>query len=123
MEPSTREDLNRVGAIARPILASQGFEYQVTFSLVSDRASAAVISICFDRNDEEETARAAVAHNSLLRALLANGYVPYRGTDRALEIVREANPGFWRVASRIKQSLDAGGVLSPGRYIGNVSGP
>jgi 4-cresol dehydrogenase (hydroxylating) flavoprotein subunit len=119
--PSTREDLDRIGVIARPILASQGFEYQVTFSLVSDRASAAVISICFDRSDAEETARAAVAHDALLRALLENGYVPYRGTDRALAILREANPDFWRVASRIKSSLDPGGVLSPGRYIGGVS--
>ncbi len=120
--PSTREDLDRIGAIARPILAAQGFESQVTFSLIGDRASAAVISICFDRSDAEETARAALAHDALLRSLLENGYVPYRGTDRALEILRERNPGFWRVASRIKRSLDPGGVLSPGRYVGESSG-
>ncbi|MEO8586066.1 MAG: FAD-binding oxidoreductase [Acidobacteriota bacterium] len=119
--PSTREDLDRIGAIARPILASYGFEYGVTFSLVSDRASAAVISICFDRTDPEETTRAAAAHDALLEAFLENGYVPYRGTNRALEILRAANPAFWRVASRIKQSLDPGGVVSPGRYIGDCS--
>ena len=116
--PSTAEDLRRVGAIARPVLAAHGFEYQVTFSLISDRAAAAVMSICFDRSDAEETARAAAAHDALLRALLENGYVPYRGTDRALEILRGANPGFWRVASRLKGALDPEGVLSPGRYVG-----
>ena len=116
--PSTAEDLRRVGAIARPVLAAHGFEYQVTFSLISDRASAAVISICFDRGDPEETARAAAAHDALLAALLENGYVPYRGTYRALGIVRGANPEFWRVASTLKRALDPEGVLSPGRYVG-----
>ncbi|MDQ6829974.1 MAG: FAD-binding protein [Gemmatimonadota bacterium] len=113
--PAASSAVHEVDDIARAVLHAHGFEYQVTFSLVSPRAVAAVISICFDRANTAECARAAACHDALVRALLERGYPPYRGSHRARELAREAAPAFWAVADRVRAALDPSQAISRGR--------
>ncbi len=113
--PASADAVREVGAIACAVLHAHGFEYQVTFSLVSPRAVTAVVSICFDRANVAECARAEACHDALVRALLERGYPPYRGSHRARELAREAAPAFWAVADRVRAALDPSQAISRGR--------
>jgi 4-cresol dehydrogenase (hydroxylating) len=115
--PARSQDVARVQQIARETLHEHGFEHQVTLSQVSDRALCAVTSIHFDLSSKEETARASRCHDQLVDRLLATGYVPYRGHPRTIGRIRKLAPDYWRVVSRIKESLDAADVIAPGRYV------
>ncbi|MEP6692334.1 MAG: FAD-dependent oxidoreductase [Gemmatimonadaceae bacterium] len=113
--PADAECANEVNEIARTVLHAHGFEHQVTFTLVTERAATAVVSICFDRADAIECARAAACHDALVRAFLDRGYVPYRGGHRAREMARAAAPVYWNALDRVRIAIDPDGVISRGR--------
>lgn len=115
--PMTAQGVKDVSEIGERIFHEHGFEYQVTFSQVSDRALCAVQSIQFDRCSPEETERAAACHDSLVQSLLARGYIPYRGTPRTVALLRDAAPGFWKATEDLKRGLDPDDLVAPGRYV------
>jgi 4-cresol dehydrogenase (hydroxylating) len=115
--PMTEQGVREVSEIGERIFHEHGFEYQVTFSQVSDRALCAVQSIQFDRRSPEETERAAACHDTLVQSLLARGYVPYRGTPGTVALLRHAAPGFWQATEDLKRGLDPEDVVAPGRYV------
>jgi 4-cresol dehydrogenase (hydroxylating) flavoprotein subunit len=120
--PMASPSISEVQRIGAAVLHDHGFEYQVTYSLVSDRALCAVMSICFDKADAAEGARARRCHDALVDRLLAAGYLPYRGALPTVARCRAAAPAFWSVAERLKRALDPDGIIAPGRYIPE-SGP
>jgi 4-cresol dehydrogenase (hydroxylating) len=114
--PMTRAHVERFTGLVKPIFAKHGFEYQVTFSLVTARALCAVTTISYDKSNAEETGRAEACHDALWGALLAAGYVPYRAGNSAMKRLAETSEVFWDVAGKIKAALDPHDVVSPGHY-------
>jgi hypothetical protein len=112
----TRGDVNGVIALTEPLFARFGFEYQVTFSSVTARALCAVMSISYNKADAAEAERARVCYQSLLDALMAAGYVPYRMGNLGTDQLSTGSEVFWDVTADLKAALDPQGVFSPGHY-------
>ena len=100
-------------ALAEPIFAGHGFDFFITFNTVTERALSAIMTIAYDKDSAEETARALACYDSLLAASLAAGFPPYRLTPRAMGVV--CGDGGKTLAG-LKAWLDPAGQISPGRY-------
>ncbi len=121
--PATAEHVERFVTLVERIFAAHGFECMLTFSMVTARALAAVLSINFDREDEAQAAAAEACYLELVRETTAAGYPPYRGHSGYMAAVASAGldrggeDSYWQVLSRIRSALDPHNLLSPGRYM------
>jgi hypothetical protein len=75
------------------------------------------MSICFDRQSEEEKARATACHQQLLGNLTEKGLIPYRSSSVFPTMLWEACPGYWQAVERLKAAWDPAQILSPNHYI------
>lgn len=114
--PASGNAICEVLQIAKSIMHQHGFEFQVACSSISERSLSGVFSVCFDKTNAEEAARARVCGEELTDALLAKGYVPYRGSPEVLARVRTKSPHYWTALMRLKLGWDPEDLLSPGRY-------
>jgi FAD/FMN-containing dehydrogenase len=74
---------------------------------------------CFDRGDPSEVARTGKCMGALADCVLDHGYVPYKASAPAAErIVARADPGFADLLSRVRDALDPGRRMNPGRWPG-----
>ena len=113
--PMDGAPVKEVTKLVSATLLQHGFEPQISLSLVTDRAVACVISICYDRSVPGEDERASACHRSLLEALADQGYPSYRlGIQSMTEVDGEA--GYHNLIRSLKKALDPAHVLSPGRY-------
>jgi 4-cresol dehydrogenase (hydroxylating) len=94
-----------------------GFEFQVTVTCLNGRALCAVMSISFDRQSEDERARANACHQQLLGNLTEKGLIPYRSSSVFPTMLWEACPGYWQAVERLKAAWDPAQILSPNHYI------
>lgn len=104
--------------LAEPIFAGHGFDFFITFNTVTERALSAIMTIAYDKDSAEETARALACYDALLAASLAAGFPPYRLTPRAMGAAAGGvvcGDGGKTLAG-LKAWLDPAGQISPGRY-------
>jgi 4-cresol dehydrogenase (hydroxylating) len=119
--PATREDVARLQAVARPIFDQHGFQFQITLTSATPRALCAVLTICYDRTNAEESERARTCHDRLHDALMEHGYVPYRAGNLSMRRLADRSTVFWDVIAAIKTALDPAQILSPGHYQPDVA--
>jgi 4-cresol dehydrogenase (hydroxylating) len=105
-----------VTALTKPLFERHGFEYQVTLSLVTERALCATMTVGYNRADSAETRRAADCYEALMDVLMKAGYIPYRAGNLAMGQLDRSSETFWDVAAAIKTTLDPDGILAPGHY-------
>jgi FAD/FMN-containing dehydrogenase len=88
----------------------------ITLTSVNERCFDSTVPLLFDPTQPAEVERARTAHRQLLDEALAHGLAPYRvGTD-AMDWLRASAPEHWHLVRRLKDVLDPGGILAPGRY-------
>ena len=114
--PMTGTAVSDLLQLVEPHLARFGFDPLITFSAITDRALAAVVTIAFDPDDAAETLRAQDCHDSLIEAVIAAGYPPYRVGLSGMSLLGQNSAGYWPLVGRLKQAFDPAGILSPGRY-------
>jgi 4-cresol dehydrogenase (hydroxylating) len=108
----------RLAALAENSLLQAGFEPQLSFTLLTERSLACVISIAYDRDEPGEDRRAMDCYLALRRALDAEGYYSYRLGIADMETrLDHAKDGYGRLLRSISQALDPNGILAPGRYV------
>jgi 4-cresol dehydrogenase (hydroxylating) len=110
------EQADAVHGIAATRLLDAGFEPGMTTTLLSERCLEHVISIVYDRDVDGEDRAAQRAFESLLEALLAAGYFPYRLPTFAHGILEQASPAYRALVTRLKNALDPQRLLAGGRY-------
>lgn len=126
--PMTGEHVDRFVTLVEGIFTAHGFECMLTFSMVTARSLAAVLSVTFDREDAAQCAAAEACYLELVRATTAAGYPPYRGHSRYMAAVTEpgreggGDDSYWRILERIRSALDPQNLLSPGRYMPPLAG-
>lgn len=113
------DQADAVQKITTDRLLAAGYEPAITTTFLSGRCLEHVISISFDRDVDGEDGRARQAFDTLLAALIAEGYLPYRLPTFAQGLMRQAQPGYQQILSGLKAALDPGRLFAQGRYAVN----
>ncbi|MCC6797809.1 MAG: FAD-binding oxidoreductase [Candidatus Hydrogenedentes bacterium] len=115
--PMRGEDARRVMQIVEPLFAAHGFEPMTTFTMITERSMVAVLNVYFDKRDVTETRQAEACHHELVKALIKEGYIPYRAGLSTMPMIFQDGDVFWDVAAQIKRALDPSDIISRGRYL------
>jgi 4-cresol dehydrogenase (hydroxylating) flavoprotein subunit len=84
-------------------------------TLITERAVACVISICYDRREPGQDDQAMACYRHLQRELTERGYYSYRLGIQAMSEMNGPD-GYGALVRAIKDAIDPNGVLAPGRY-------
>ena len=110
-----------LAALAESSLLHAGFEPQLSFTLLTERSLACVISIAYDRDGRVKIERAMDCYLGLRRedwtprATIPTGWgLPIWRLTSNTESERY---GYGRLLRSIGQALDPNGILAPGRYV------
>jgi 4-cresol dehydrogenase (hydroxylating) len=104
-----------VARVANEILLEYGFEPSISMTLITERAVACVISICYDRSEPGHDDQAMACYRRLQKELTGRGYHSYRLGIQAMSEMRGPD-GYSDLVRAIKNSIDPNSVLAPGRY-------
>ncbi|WP_374580732.1 FAD-binding oxidoreductase [Pseudoduganella sp.] len=115
------ELLHVIGLVA-PVFAAQRFDLFTTFSMINERTLGGVLTVCFDREDADETERAQACYSAAFERLLREGYIPYRVGPQSMAALDNGDDSYWRTVARIKAALDPQRIFAPGRYDGRYDG-
>ena len=114
--PMRGADLLAVHDLAQNVFWKHGFDLFATFSMINERALGGVLTVAYDKDEPEETARARACHDELFQRMLEAGYIPYRAGNHSMGRLDPEGDNYWRTVARIKAALDPAGILAPGRY-------
>jgi 4-cresol dehydrogenase (hydroxylating) len=105
----------RLAALAEPAILRDGFEPQISFTLVTERALACIVSIAWDRDLPGEDDRAMTCYFALRHKFESEGYFSYR--QGIADMDRSVPPDSYRsLLQSFRQTLDPNGIIAPGRY-------
>ena len=110
-----------VAKIATETLLKYGFEPSISMTLITERAVACVISICYDRHEAGQDDQAMTCYQYLRHELTDRGYYSYRLGIQAMAEMNGAD-GYADLMRVLKNAVDPNGVLAPGRYQAGESG-
>jgi 4-cresol dehydrogenase (hydroxylating) len=116
MLPLRGADMLAVHALAQTSFDKYGFDLFATFSMVNERTLGGVLTIAYDKEDADETARARACHDEVFENMFEAGYIPYRVGNHAMARLDPQGDSYWRTVGAIKAALDPAGILAPGRY-------
>jgi 4-cresol dehydrogenase (hydroxylating) len=114
--PFRGKDARTAVAICEKICLKYGFELNIGFLFISQRALDITGAICYDRNIKGEDRRAMACHNELMMLLNAEGYSPYRLGIQSMNMMKFKAKAMLSFQERLKEAIDPNGVLAPGHY-------
>jgi 4-cresol dehydrogenase (hydroxylating) len=114
--PMTSEHVARFRQVIEPIFAAHRFETCITFTAVNERCFDCTLPLLYDQTNPEEAKRARACYAELVEACKRHGYVAYRLGLQSMEKETGRDDVFWDVVTQLKNALDPGGILAPGRY-------
>ncbi len=104
--PLRGTDAETLRSIAEPLLLSYGFEPQISFTLITERALACIISIGYDRDLPDEDRRAMDCYRALQSRLAAAGYYSYRLGVAGMDMY-SADSAYGRLLRAIKAAVES----------------
>ena len=93
-----------------------GLDYWVAVLVLNPRAVTCLMNILYDKEDPDESRRAAALYDALLDDMQAAGYQQYRAGLLAWDRLYAGAPALQALNQRIKIALDPANVVAPGRY-------
>ncbi|NML60198.1 FAD-binding oxidoreductase [Massilia sp. RP-1-19] len=114
--PMRGEDLLELHRMVEPVFKEYRFDLFVTFSMINERSLGGVITVAYDKDDQEEVARAMACYQAVFDLVMAAGYIPYRVGNQSMAQLDPNADVFWSTVRQIKAALDPDGLISPGRY-------
>ena len=97
--------------------------WSATLNLISDQVLEAVVSLTFPLDDPAAVAGARACSRALNQRFTELGMTPYRVPIDQYDTLHGHEGSFWDVAGQIKDALDPGGVIAPGRWLPERSAP
>ncbi len=98
------------------VCVKHGIEPLITLTSLSDRCFDSTVPILFDQSDADEVARAHACYHELLVTGCSQGSVPYRAGIESMDFMVRQDTPYWTLANKLKRTLDADNLFSPGRY-------
>jgi len=114
--PMVGEIANAHQRLARRIYAEHGLEYICEY-VAGARFARGLHVIVFNREDEDERARADACYRALAAAFAEQGYSVGRAATAYQNLhMAQLEPNFRAVVAALKQTFDPNGVIATGRY-------
>lgn len=114
--PFRGADAAEAFVIAEEVVMRHRFEPQVAAVCVTDRVISFCAAIVYDRDVEGEDARARACHDELLARFESRGFPPFRLGIQSMPLAPRGDEETARFRARLKEWMDPGRVLAPGRY-------
>ncbi|MHB9864521.1 FAD-binding oxidoreductase [Streptomyces sp. YIM S03343] len=116
--PFTGQAIARVGELLDQVRAETGVRCGATLNALDADVVDCVVTMRFDREDEQATANAHRALDRLYALFTGEGFIPYRLDVEHTEWVGRLDPGTGEraLARRLKDLLDPHRVIAAGRY-------
>lgn len=114
--PMRPADARAYVQMVRDVTRRHRIEPLVTFTTLNDRLFDSTVPLLFDRADPEASAAALACYHALVEAGHRHGWFPYRIGIDALESLMPTPAGGASLSSRLRRTIDASDLLSPGRY-------
>ena len=105
-----------VVASSESILRAFGYDPVIGMSASTSRTIRVFISIIYDRETPGEDNRAMRCHNQLEAQLFAAGIFPFRLGIHSMHVANQATGPCWDLIRLMKDCIDPGSILAPGRY-------
>lgn len=99
----------------RSTFKEYGFDAFITVNLMDTRAMECVISLGFNRDDEEQIKKAHECIQKMEKRYVEMGVPPYRLGINSMSVV-QADDTFWETAKALKTVLDPNNIIAPGHY-------
>lgn len=115
--PFTGKDVLKAISVSKQISKRRGFELNIGFLFISQRALDITGAICYDREVPGEDQRAMECHNEIMDAMVKLGYSPYRLGIQSMKLMGHKSPSTKKLMKTLKNALDTKNILAPGRYI------
>lgn len=116
--PTHGQHAQRLAEIASRVLLRHGFEPMLSVTLITERAMICVVSITYDREISGEDERARACYDELQSTFDQAGYQPYRLGIQSMKLAGDSG-AYSRLLETIRNSVDPGRILAPGRYKAN----
>jgi 4-cresol dehydrogenase (hydroxylating) len=91
------------------------FEPAISMTLLDESAIDCVVSIVFDKNIEEESARALECHDYLLGKYIEAGFIPYRLSSRAMDQELNVNSEYKKLLKELRLAMDPDEIFLPAK--------
>jgi FAD/FMN-containing dehydrogenase len=114
--PLSGRDVAAAAAIAEALMPAHGFDPLLAVVAPTERTAYVLPLLTYDRDVSGEDERAMSCHDALLDAYCRRGYLPNRLGVQSMGRLPPPDDDSAEVLWRVKQALDPGGVLAPGRY-------
>lgn len=109
-------DALRAVTVAESVLLDHGIAPALALNAPGDRALHLLAMVLYDRDRDGDDARAMRAHDALLDALRADGYLPARLGVHSMTSLPSPRDDSDAVLRRLRAALDPAAILAPGRY-------
>ena len=116
MVPMEGNSVQKFIDLTRPLYDRFRLDYTIALMVASPRSVIGLLSIFFDKQNEEESKRALDLYYEIGRVTQAAGYQQYRTSTAYMSKILEPAPEFLRVANKIKRALDPKNIIAPGKY-------
>ncbi len=106
---------NTLLQLTSSLFKEHGYEFPVTFTAINPRSLIMITNINYPRN-EESIAKAHAFSKRCHEVLIENGFLPYRSGSGAFDETPEYATGTSALLRGIKNLVDPGNILAPGKY-------
>ena len=114
--PYDAEHIRKAAGIVDKTALEFGFEPQMAFIMPNERMIYMFPSLVYDRDIDGEDERGMACHDSMLKLMIDEGYIPYRLGIQSMNSLPASMPAYARFMHDLKHLVDPKGVLAPGRY-------
>ena len=110
--PFAGDHAREVVALVEAEARAGGLEPALALLGVAERILYGIVTLAFDRDVDDEEARARACHDRLFARLCARGYPPFRSGVQSQALAPASDPAYQRVLDALAGALDPAGVLS-----------
>ncbi|WP_158222776.1 FAD-binding oxidoreductase [Rhodopirellula sp. MGV] len=114
--PFTASHLTKFLDEVKPLYETFEFDFFVELIIESPRSVIALFGLFYDKQNEDESARAEGLYEAIRVLSHERGYPPYRASVASSTKALDCNPVLKDTLHGIKQALDPNNILAPGRY-------
>ncbi|GIL18678.1 MAG: 4-cresol dehydrogenase [Oligoflexia bacterium] len=114
--PLTAESARTLIEVTQTTGHKYGFEPAITLNLVTNRILEAVISLSFDRENQQESEKAKQCLAELQQLFINEKLFPYRTHIDFMNQLVDPQSTHWKLIGELKKQFDPDGIIAPGRY-------